>query len=171
MKQDGILGFFHHSYFLGLFENFARQESENDAGLVALHSDVTKLLEISFPEPTLDDEWLTIVAAFWVAFADDDFSFHERREIAKLCSNGEFKEFYDLCINQESPSIFLEQQFNDLVVSLELSKCKSALLLEKIVLIARADGHVNAEEESVLAQVCQKLGLDSVFLNHLLAAA
>ena len=125
------------------------------------------MLELSFPKPSDQEEWLTILGAFWVAFADDDINFKERREVAKLCSEGEFKELYGLCIEQDSPSVFLAQQFIESLETLDLSKSRKALLLEKIALIAKADGEVSELERMVLAEVCAELCLDSAFLDRL----
>lgn len=152
---------------LGMFERHIAKNSESNHPFEILQDQVNQLLELSFPKPSDQEEWLTILGAFWVAFADDDINFKERREVAKLCSEGEFKELYGLCIEQDSPSVFLAQQFVESLESLDLSKSRKALLLEKIVLIAKADGEVSDLERMVLAEVCAELCLDSAFLDRL----
>lgn len=154
---------------LGLFERHDEDRSGSINPLKILHDQVNQLLELSFPRPSDQEEWITIVGAFWVAFADDDINFKERREVAKLCSEGEFKELYGLCIEQDSPSVFLAQQFTESLESLNLSKSRSALLLEQIALIAMADGEVSEEELGVLSEVCARLQLDSAFLERLIS--
>jgi tellurite resistance protein len=153
---------------LSLLEDYRLGGIQSPETIERLHSSAHRLLKQSFPAPSDKDNWLTVIAAFWVAYADEDFVLRERREVAKLCSDEEFKEMYALCNKQESPSVFLSEHFKEALETNKLPACKKAMLLEKVILVARADGTISDDEKDVIFKICHHLNLEPIFAEHLL---
>lgn len=133
------------------------------------HTAIKSLAAKSFPKTTEKEDWLTLIAAFWVGYADDDFVMAERVEVAKLCSGNEFKELSALCRDEEVPAAFLERYFRDAVGGVKLTNPRRASLLQKVIHVSLADGAISAEEEEVIRKICSLIGLDQRFVDHLIS--
>ena len=133
------------------------------------HLDVKALCSKSFPKTNKEEDWLTLIAAFWVAYADDDFNVAEKIEVAKLCTGNEFKELITLCRDEELPAAFLERYFREAVSGVQLTNPRRASLLQKVINVSLADGSISAQEEGVLRQICFLIGLDQRFADHLIS--
>lgn len=133
------------------------------------HSAVKTLCSKSFPKTNNKEDWLTLIAAFWVAYADDDFSMEERIEVAKLCTGSEFKELSAVCRDEEFPAVFLERYFREAVSGVKLTNPRRASLLHKVIHVSLADGTISVQEEEVLRQICNLIELDQRFADHLIS--
>lgn len=123
----------------------------------------------SFPKTTEKEDWLTLIVAFWVGNADDDFVMAERVEVAKLCSGNEFTELSALCREEEDPAAFLERYFRDAVGCVNLTNPRRASLLQKVIHVSLADGAISEDEEEVIRKICTLIGLEQHFVDHLLS--
>jgi tellurite resistance protein len=153
---------------LSALEDFATGGVE-ERNLDKFHAAVKTLCAKSFPKTNKKEDWLTLIAAFWVAYADDDLSMEERIEVAKLCTGSEFKELSALCRDEEFPSVFLERYFREVVSGVKLTNPRRASLLQKVIHVSLADGLISAQEEAVLSQICTLIGLDQRFADHLIS--
>ena len=133
------------------------------------HAAIKTLATKSFPKTTEKEDWLTLIAAFWVGYADDDFVMAERVEVAKLCSGNEFKELSALCREEDDPVAFFERYFRDAVGCVNLTNPRRASLLQKVIHVSLADGAISEEEEEVIRKICSLIGLDQRFVDHLLS--
>lgn len=133
------------------------------------HAAIKSLADKSFPKTTEKEDGLTLIAAFWVGYADDDFVMAERVEVAKLCSGNEFKELCALCHAKEDPAAFLERYFRDAVGGVNLNNPRRASLLQKVTHVSLADGAISQDEEAVIRKICSLIGLDQRFADHLLS--
>lgn len=139
------------------------------ADLQNFHAAIKRLSSKSFPKTTAKEDWLTLIASFWVGYADDDFIMAERIEVAKLCSGREFKELSALCREEDVPAAFLERYFRDALAGANLTNPRRASLLQKVIHVSLADGEISAEEDEVIRKICSLIGLDQRFADHLIS--
>ena len=136
--------------------------------LLSAEKESNKILGIMSPKKSNDASWLQVLAAFWVAYADGSFDMSERKEVAKLCSDKEFSELFNLCRSQNKPCEFMEELFLNTYQSVKLSLPKKAHFIEKLAAVALADGSVSHQEESTIKYICELINLDVRFLPNLL---
>jgi len=156
---------------LGDYEAVLRGPGGDTTPLREFQARALQLFNDSFPAAKEELGWLATVGAFWVAYADGDFDFEERKAVRELCRPTEFNELCKLANAQEDPRDFFENHFVKALEEQTLPLSKKAALLEKLVLVARADGCVHDEEVSVVMQIAELLGMDSALPTHLLRAS
>jgi len=130
--------------------------------------EIDEILSIMSPRASDDESWLLVLAAFWVAYADGSFDLKERREVAKLCSDKEFSDLFNLTREKENPAGFMEDMFVNAYQTVQLTLPKKAIFVEKLVAVARADGTITPDEKETIKYICRLIDIDRRFLNHLI---
>jgi len=143
-------------------------KDDNIKGHQNAEAKVLEILEIMSPKKSDNTSWLLSLAAIWVAYSDGKISLSERKEVAKLCSDSEFTELYNLCRTKDNPCIIIEDIFHETYTSVNLSLAQKALFMEKLVAVAFADGKLSPKEKSTLKYISELIDLDERFLMALL---
>ena len=135
-----------------------------------IDSEIDELLNIITPASSTKEDWLLVLGGFMVAFSNEEFNLSERKEVAKLCSGKEFSDLASLCRNHDSPADLMEEMFISEYQAIKLSAPKKAMLVERLVAVAKADGNIDSHELKALNAICEIIEIDASFMEHLLSS-
>jgi Zn-dependent protease with chaperone function/tellurite resistance protein len=140
-----------------------------EAAIADAHLELSDLIGLLSPATSSEEEWLVVIAAFWVAYSDASFDIIERREVAKICSDTEFSDMHKLGEAQDDPAYFFESMFAKAIKNEQLKKPKKAALIDSVIAVAQSDGEVSDEERVTLFRIADILELDGRFVSHSLS--
>ncbi|MBT6674634.1 MAG: hypothetical protein HOB02_05365 [Proteobacteria bacterium] len=145
------------------------QDAIFSAAIADEHLKLRDLTDLLSPATSSEEEWLAVIAGFWVAYSDNSFDITERREVAKICSDTEFSDMYKLGEAQDDPAYFFESMFVETMKNKHLKKPKKAALIDSVVAVAQADGEISEDEKMTLFRIADLMELDERFVAHTLA--
>ena len=114
------------------------------------------------------DDFL-MVSSYFVAVADDDFAKKELTSLKDICGEENVEAFLKEIEKEKDQKKILEKKLVDLSSQYKKSKKPTKCsTIQKIVTIARSDGHLSEPEKDALYKVANLIGVKEDFVDQIL---
>jgi len=145
-------------------ENMTEQEMDDN---------INSLLAFMEPESIMDPGGpvsdCLLWGGFWVAYSDEDIDIRERMSIFHLVKPSRVDEANTQLQQMMNPMATIQQNFKTSAEKCEaLTLGEKHALIQKLVVVARADSVVKGEELIALKQISELLGVNPGFVDKIL---
>ena len=143
------------------------------ATFAEIDAEINELLD--FMEPVASDQKKNLSDEFvmWagvlVACADGEFSGHEKANLKEQVGEEKFAQYMTTLDAQDDIEAYARTQIDRLVDTIKtLSAPDCCSIVQRLVVVARADQEIHSQERAVLEEVASKLSVDAAFIDQIL---
>lgn len=138
-----------------------------------IDAEINDLLD--FMEPVANEQKKALSDAFvmWagvlVAWADGDFSSHEKDNLKEQVGEEKFNQYMAELNASDDMQTYAREQIEKLIDTVKtLSAPDCCSIIQRLVVVARADQEIHSQERAILEEMASKLSVDSTFINQIL---